>query len=408
MLLRRNGRYPTPYACVPRARRVGQAVWLGRHISSGAPWVDSLITDATAVPPDHSSLYTESLIYLPGSAVSPPSPPPPLLKAVSAAASEPGAVKGELQTPPPLPAPLSGGRAGASAGDAAASSPAAAAAAAAAATAAAADKERRRAGRAGLGLREDVLTFAGLGPAGRVDPGLWGVWMEALRFSAPSQLIFAAAAAAAPHAARNLRWQAEHAGILPARVLVTGSDAAAVAAVADMVLDTRALNAAAADVLAALRGGAAVLSLPGDCAGRRSTASMLAGHGLAGLLTARDVTDYEELAVRVAAALRRRGARLGCRGGACLVGKRPGGGERRRGMERRACRKSSGGAAQRAEDDGQESGEAGVLGKAWAMAWEVAELHRDAGAGGAGGGVGPASRQRKPHNVVVCGAARVA
>ena len=47
-------------------------------------------------------------------------------------------------------------------------------------------------------------------------------------------------------------------------------------------------------------------------------------------------------------------------------------------------------------------------GVAWAMAWEVAELHRDAGAGGAGGGVGPASRQRKPHNVVVCGAARVA
>ena len=279
----------------------------------------------------------------------------------------------------------------------------------AAATAAAAHKERRRAGRAGLGLREDVLTFAGLGPAGRVDPGLWGVWMEALRFSAPSQLIFAAAAAAAPHAARNLRWQAEHAGTLPARVLVTSSDAAAVAAVADVVLDTRALNAAAADVLAALRSGAAVLSLPGDCAGRRSTASMLAGHGLAGLLTARDVTDYEELAVRVAAALRRRGARLGCRGGACLVGKRPGGGERRRGMERRACRKSSGGAAQRAEDDdGHESGQARVLGKAWAMAWEVAELHRDAGAGGAGGGVGPASRQRKPHNVVVCGAARVA
>jgi protein O-GlcNAc transferase len=234
-------------------------------MSSGAAFVDSLIADSMSVPPEFTHLYSESLVYLPQTSLFP---------ATSASSWR----MEDFASPPTLfdrKTAVTDGNHHAGVSE-----------------------------RASRGPGKDMITFGALGPAARVDPELWGAWMEVLRYSSPSQLWLDAGVS--PQAGSNLQKQAEHAGIRPARIVATDSSTTALqAALADVVLDSRSLNAGAFSVVTALRRGAAVLSLPGECLGSRVTASILAGNKLAGMFAVRDVTDYEEAAVRIAAAIRR-------------------------------------------------------------------------------------------------------
>jgi predicted O-linked N-acetylglucosamine transferase (SPINDLY family) len=215
-------------------------------MSSGSGFIQMMVTDKMMSPPDMADLYTEQLIYLPYSG----------LTAGPEAASAYSFVPDNVHRALP------------------------------------ASREAR-------GLQPELLTLGVLGPVSSIDPELWAVWMEVLRYTRPSQLWLTRGGS--QHVLQNLRYQAEQYGILPRRIVVSETDvpAAEVAALADLILDTRALNANPADVLVAVLSRVPVLSLPGDCPCRRASASLLLAYDLAGPFTTRDLTDYEETAIRL-------------------------------------------------------------------------------------------------------------
>jgi predicted O-linked N-acetylglucosamine transferase (SPINDLY family) len=286
-------------------------VWLGREMSSGSGFIDNMVTDKIMSPPDLDHLNTEHLIYLPVS----------------------GLTTGPNSTLMPLVSDILHH----SSTDSVA--------------------VRRKA----LGLQPEFLTLGVLGPASRIDPDLWAVWMEVLRYTLPSQLWLTSGGS--QHVLKNLQYQAEQSGILPRRIVVSDTDvpAAEAAELADLILDSRTLNANAADVLAALLSGVPVLSLPGDSPCRRTSASLLVSHCLAGLFTTRDLADYEETATRLGRSLLQ----------ATKCGSNPSCG---------AAKLCKGHAATTAKTESVSTtrdGMMGVLDKAWALAWEVASMQEN-------------------------------
>jgi predicted O-linked N-acetylglucosamine transferase (SPINDLY family) len=293
-------------------------VWLGREMSSGSGFIDVMVTDKILSPPDSADFYTEHLIYLP--------------------------VSGLTAGPDGTSMPLASDNLHHSTPDSVTA--------------------RRKA----WGLRPESLTLGVLGPASFIDPDLWAVWMEVLRYTPQSQLWLTRGGS--QHVRQNLQYQAEQSGILPSRIVVSDTDvpSAEAAVLADLILDSRALNADAADMLAAVLSGVPVLSLPGDCPCRRSSASLLVAHGLAGLFTTRDLADYEETATRLGKSLlqvAKCGSNL--RYGAAALSKR----------HSATALKTDSSSTKRQWD-----GIMGALDRAWALAWEVTVMqenvqHRD-------------------------------
>jgi protein O-GlcNAc transferase len=282
-------------------------------MSSGTEFIDKMVTDKILSPPDLADLYTEHLIYLPvsGLAASPDVTSMPLVSDISYHST----------------------------------------------------KDSVTARRKAWGLQPEILTLGVLGPASRIDPDLWVVWMEVLRYTPPSQLWLTRGGS--QHVLRNLRHQAEQSGILPRRIVVSDTDvpAAEVAALADLILDSRALNANAADVLAAVLSRVPVVSLPGDCPCRRTSASLLVAHGLAGLFTTRDLTDYEETAIRLGKSLLQ----------AAKCGSNPTGGAAAQGKGHAApAVKTDKGSTKRHKDSTM-----GALNRGWALAWEVESTRKN-------------------------------
>ena len=222
-----------------------QMTWQGYAGSLGSDFVHHMVTDHVASPPDLSHLYTESLLYLP--------------------------VSSFLHNLRPL------------------------------------DSGADQAGqdRGAMGLLGDRAVLGCLSSASRLDPGVYSAWMEVLR-ACPHTLLWVFHGGS-DTVRTNLHLHAQAYGVGLDRVVVSDTDVPTgrTLGLVDLYLDTRGLNAEAADVAEVLAAGDAVVSLAGDALGRRVSASLLHEYRMSGLFLARDMDDYERLAVRLAARTRR-------------------------------------------------------------------------------------------------------
>ena len=226
-----------------------QVNYLGYPGTSGAPWMDYFITDPIATPPGMEGEFTEALAYLPHSYQ----------------------INDNRQ--PISPDPMQ---------------------------------------RADFALPDGAFVFCCFNALRKIDPLLFGMWMNILR-QAPGSVLWLLDEDAA--AVRNLRGQAEQRRIDPARLVFAGKlDKPLHLArhrLADLFLDTLNYNAhtTGSDALWA---GLPMLSCPGTSFAGRVGASLLHAVGLPELVVA-DLVQYEALALQFArdpAALRSLRARL--------------------------------------------------------------------------------------------------
>ncbi|MBK8478951.1 MAG: tetratricopeptide repeat protein [Opitutaceae bacterium] len=169
--------------------------------------------------------------------------------------------------------------------------------------------------RAEHGLPETGTVFCAFNNTYKIEPLIFGAWMEILRRTPGSVLWLRQCPAPA---AANLRREAETRGIAPPRLLFETQGLSkdlhlARLRAADLYLDTHFYNAhsTAAD---ALRAGLPVLTLPGQTFPSRVGVGLLTTLGLTDELLAASLEDYVERAVRFAAEperLRSVRARLG-------------------------------------------------------------------------------------------------
>lgn len=215
-----------------------QITWLGYPGTTGAASIDWILADAHLIPPAEEAAFTEKILRLPGSYL--PSD--------------------DTQT-----------------------------------VATGHDT------RAEHGLPESGTVFCAFNNTYKIEPLIFGAWMEILR-RVPSSVLWLRQCPAL--AAANLRREAEARGIAPTRLLFETQGLAkdlhlARLRAADLYLDTHFYNAhsTAAD---ALRAGLPVLTLPGQTFPSRVAAGLLATLGLNDELVATSLEDYAARAVRFA------------------------------------------------------------------------------------------------------------
>ena len=221
--------------------------------TSGAPYIDYIVADAVTIPEVHRAGYTEQVVRLPGSFFVTD------YRGIALATGQ---------------------------------------------------------SREGEGLPEDGLVFASFCESYKITPQVWEVWMRLLRQVTGSVLWLGIRSNA--QALENLRTEARGHGVDPGRIVVasfapTRKDHLSRLALADLCLDTLVYNGhtTSADALWA---GVPVLTAPGGYFCGRVAASILHAAGMPELV-ARDLADYESIALRLAsspaelAALRERLAR---------------------------------------------------------------------------------------------------
>ncbi len=153
--------------------------------------------------------------------------------------------------------------------------------------------------RADAGLPAEGFVFCCVNHAEKIDPVIFGAWMRLLD-KVPRSLLWLLDMSVA--STGNLRREAARAGIDPARLVfaprLKRADHISRMALADLVLDTRIFNGNASTI-AALLGGAPVITLTGACFTSRLSASILTAAGLADLITD-NLDAYEALAAALA------------------------------------------------------------------------------------------------------------
>ncbi|KAJ1490790.1 glycosyl transferase family 41-domain-containing protein [Baffinella frigidus] len=209
--------------------------------TTGGPGIDLLLADRTATPPELADLYTERLLFLPGSHF---------------VNNQAGLLPLDL-----LPA-----------------------------------------SRAEFGLPEGVPLVAAMNAFFKICPEVFQAWMEVLR-RVPSAILLLAKYQYFEAAAANLAKAAAMLDVEPSRVVTLNKTASLVdhvrrAGLADLFLDTRTYNAhtLAVDVLWA---GVPLVTLPGTALAQRVSASLLVASGL-GDTVARSLHDYADIAAALA------------------------------------------------------------------------------------------------------------
>ena len=215
-----------------------QVSFLGMLGTTGADFIDYLITDAVVTPPEFAPEFTEKFVTLPSSYM--------------IAELEPQAVA------PSVPV-----------------------------------------ARSSLGLPEDGFVYCSFNSTYKVDPETFTLWMRILSQTqgsvlwlySPGQLV-----------ELNLRSEADARGVDPARLifapLVPRPEHARRHRAANLFLDSLLYNAAATASLA-LQAGLPVLTCPGNTFASRVGASLLNAVGIPELV-ARDKADYERIAIELA------------------------------------------------------------------------------------------------------------
>ncbi|HQF39673.1 MAG TPA: tetratricopeptide repeat protein [Opitutaceae bacterium] len=217
-----------------------QVTWLGYPGTTGASFIDHLLADEYLIPPEEEPAFSEHLIRLPGS---------------------------YLPTDDAHDIAPSGGE------------------------------------RAANALPESGFVFCAFNNAYKIEPLVFGAWMEILRRT-PGSVLWLRGAAPALEA--NLRREAAARGIEPARLVfdprsLPRAEHLARHRAAGLYLDTHFYNAhsTAADALWA---GLPVLTFPGRSFPSRVGLSLVSTLGLADELVATSLEDYVERAVALAAA----------------------------------------------------------------------------------------------------------
>jgi len=212
-----------------------QVCFLGQPGTLGGRLADYLITDATTTPPGFEDEFAEQLVYLPHSYQ----------------------INDVLTPLPPVPP------------------------------------------RQEAGLPEDAFVFCSFNQLYKIEPVIFGAWMQILR-AVPGSVLWQLYGNA--YARQRLQQEAAREGVDPSRILfapyLQRSSHLARLQAADLFLDTHFLNAGttASD---ALRAGVPVLTWCGDTFAGRVAASLVHAAGLSDLaLASRD--DYVALAVRLA------------------------------------------------------------------------------------------------------------
>jgi predicted O-linked N-acetylglucosamine transferase (SPINDLY family) len=153
--------------------------------------------------------------------------------------------------------------------------------------------------RGSLGLPHTALVLAALGRVEKIDPSVFGCWLELLK-SLPDAVLWLGPMS--PRAAHNLRSRAVAAGIAAARLVaaprVSHPLHLARLAAADLYLDTWVFNAHTT-ALDALHAGLPVVSLKGQSWSARIGASLLTAAGLPELI-ASTPEAYAQIVVELA------------------------------------------------------------------------------------------------------------
>jgi protein O-GlcNAc transferase len=208
--------------------------------TSGAPWMDHVLTDRIVIPPDLRHAHTEHVVYFPNTFF---------------ASDYPQAFPELLESPIPT-APT----------------------------------------RAEAGLPEDAFVFANFNQLYKIDPATFAMWMRILQ-RVPGSVLWLLRTP--PAAVENLQREAERLGMDPNRLVFTNivpwNKHMATKSLAQLFIDTPNYNAhgSGTDVLWA---GVPLLTLPGRKMSARVAASLVSALGVPELI-ARDAADYEEKAV---------------------------------------------------------------------------------------------------------------
>jgi len=212
-----------------------QVSWLGYPGTTGAPFIDWLIADSTVVPPGEERFYSEALCRLPDAYL-------PL---------------DDAQPVGPRPT------------------------------------------RASQKLPEQGFVFCSFNNMHKIEPVMFGLWMDLLR-EVPGSVLWL-------HiynelAAKNLRNAAKAAEIDPARLVYANrppkADHLARAGLADLALDTRLYNGHTTTI-DMLWAGVPVVTLPGTTFQARVSTSLLKAAQLTDTI-ARDLEDYRRIALTLA------------------------------------------------------------------------------------------------------------
>ncbi len=214
-----------------------QLSYLGFPGTTGAPWLDYILTDRTVSPPDQAAFYSEKRVYLPHCYM---------------ATDDSQAVAPTMFRRP------------------------------------------------AVGLPPDGFVFAAFTQFAKIDPLTFRTWMSILRNVPPAVLWLPGGNAPACRnlllAARTEGVAAER--LVFAEKLSSKADHLARLQLADLALDTRIYNGHVS-TCDALWSGVPVLTLQGDHYAARATASMLTAVGLPELVT-HSLQAYEAAAVRLA------------------------------------------------------------------------------------------------------------
>ena len=153
--------------------------------------------------------------------------------------------------------------------------------------------------RASLGLAEDTFAFSYFGPAHKIDPTIFGIWMSILD-RVPNSILWLCNLSEL--AICQIRRETHNFHIHESRVLftqrVSRRESVHRNALVDLVLDTPCCNSLD-DTLDALWAGTPVVTLLGRTIATRVSASMCTAVGCADLVTT-SLHEYEELAVSLA------------------------------------------------------------------------------------------------------------
>ncbi len=213
-----------------------QVTYLGYPGTTGANFIDYVLADAMIVPPEHASFFTERVVYLPGCYM--------------------------VNSPHPI--------------------------------------AERPPSRTDCRLPDDAFVFCSFARNNKVEPVMFGVWMEILH-RVPGSVLWLPSCN--PTAKGHLRQEAEVYGIAAPRLIFADrvdakEDHLARSRLADLALDTRIFggHTTTSDMLWA---GVPVITLLGAHFASRVGASLLKAIGLEELVT-NSLEEYRDLAVRLA------------------------------------------------------------------------------------------------------------
>ena len=258
-----------------------QCSYLGYPDTTGASWMDYLLTDKWIVPPELASYCSEEVIYLPYQfAVSPEfsqrslpqtQSPTPLIKRESKGDHP---IKGESRGDHPIK--------GGSKGDHPIK-----------------EGSREAPDRQDYGLPPEGFVFCCFNVHRKIDPTIFAVWMRILQ-QVPDAVLWLRDGS--DQMKTNLRWSAASQGIKPERLIFAPNlpfqQYLARYSLADLFLDTFTYSSGSTGVCA-LEAGVPLLTQPGNTNASRMGASLCAAAGLESLIC-NSIAAYEEKAVHLA------------------------------------------------------------------------------------------------------------